>query len=133
MTAEKFILKILNRKFPFVVDVKDSIYNDSEYFNVFNIYVDYNKLKEYAQIPDEYLDGMNIIMGSYKKKYNENYHLHHLSSILDDSSPVELDNRLNNIDKHIAHLLKTLGESYIPISLLKGGKNYINLDVYFFV
>ena len=64
MTADKFILKFLNRKFPFVVDVKDSIYNDSEYFNVFNIYVDYNKLKEYAQIPDEYLDGMNIIMNT---------------------------------------------------------------------
>jgi hypothetical protein len=128
MTADKFILKVLNGKFPFVVDVKNV--GSNNYYSV-DIYVDYNKLKEYAQIPDEYILGMNNIMNNYKDMYNENYSLHHLSSILDDTSKDEIYFKLEDIGKIIKHLIKRLGETYMPKSLIDS--DYIDIHKFIFV
>ena len=117
MTKEQLMLKVLNRKFPFIIEVIDK---SSDNYCDIQLVVDYKKFKEYVKIDDKHLSSMDLIVGYYSKK-NEYYSLMYLSSMLNDNinrenEPFQI---LDNLQGEIVYLMERFYQSYLPESLKK--------------
>lgn len=119
MTKEQLMLKVLNRKFPFIIEVIDKL---SDGYCDILLVVDYKKfkeyIKEYIKIDDKYLSSMDLIMGHYSKR-NEYYSLMYLSSMLNDNINKENEpfQKLEYLRAEIVFLMERFYQSYLPESL----------------
>lgn len=115
MTKEQLMLKVLNRKFPFIIEVIDKLLDG--YCDI-QLVVDYKKLKEYIKIDDKHLSSMDLIMGNYSKR-NEYYSLIYLSSMLNDNINEENESfqKLEYLRAEIVFLMERFYQSYLPESL----------------
>lgn len=124
MTKEQLMLKVLNKKFPFIIEVIDKL---SDNYCDIQLVVDYKKFKEYVKIDDKHLSSMDLIVGHFSKK-NEYYSLMYLTSMLNDNinrenEPFQI---LDNLQGEIVYLMERFYQSYLPESLKTHGYCYFS-------